>query len=680
VAGAGLSVEILGAAVSEGLIEVTFRITDDAGNPVTPVLPGTQNPQQARVRFTSAHIEEFSGGGDLGTTFLRYVNDVNRTRPGYDGRGTLGPLDASDGLYLFRFSVPLAEAYDPSETYTIGLQANRSFGGESFAVNEVFDFVPAGGEPILWSDTATAQCNNCHNPLVAHGSRFEVRLCKTCHTAEAVDELGRSIDLRVMAHKIHAGVDLPSVADGPPGSEYAIYSSFADEDEVFARKNEDGSVTGVVFPRTLNNCTACHANAPTAEFYRTKPAAAVCASCHDDVNPGLEPTDAGPPGTNHFQVRGFPDGQCGVCHEAEQQREFDVTVPGAHVVPARSTQLGGVNFEFVGIEDHQAGETPTIQFRISENDGTPITDLSPFNRVAFTIAGPTSDYDQVLTPVAAGGGATGMLVGPDSEGIFAYTLAAPLPADAVGTWAIGAEARRMVNLETTPEVSPKSVQEAAVNPVVTFTVDDSMAEMRRVVVEDQRCQSCHGEFSVDFSIHGNLRNQAEYCILCHNPNASDFGRRRNDPAAVAEASEVATIDFKVLIHKIHRGEELEQQPYLVYGFGAPPANFTAHDFGRVLFPGNLADCQTCHAPSTYLLPPFPGTALPTQVAHIDPETQGLIVDGHVGPISAVCTSCHDSDAAATHVETQTGGDGAEACAVCHAEGRIAPVSASHAEN
>ena len=339
-----------------------------------------------------------------------------------------------------------------------------------------------------------------------------------------------------------------------------------------------------------------------------------------------------------------------------------------------------MNFEFVGIENHQAGETPTIQFRISENDGTPVTDLSPFNRVAFSIAGPTSDYDRFLTPVATGGGATGMLVGPDSEGVFAYTLAAPLPADAMGTWAIGAEARRMVNLETTPEVSPKSVQEAAVNPVVTFTVDGSMAEMRRVVVEDQRCESCHGEFSVDFSIHGNLRNQQEYCLLCHNANASDFGRRRNDPAAVAEASEVATIDYKVMIHKIHRGEELEQQPYIVYGFGAPPANFTAHDFGHVLFPGNLADCQTCHAPGTYLLPPFPGEALPTQVAHIDPETRGLIVDGHVGPISAVCTSCHDSDGAAAHVETQTGGDGAEACAVCHAEGRIAPVSASHAEN
>lgn len=688
-AGAGLVAEILDATVleSEGengpvrRIEVTFKVTDDAGVPVTPVLPATQNPQQARVRFTSAQLQEVDGGGDLPNNFLRYVNNVNRTRPAYDGQGTLEVIDAAEGLHRFRFSRALSNAdYDPADTFTIGLQANRTFGGRDYPVNQAFDFVPDGGEPFIWADSTTAQCNSCHNPLVAHGSRFEFRLCKTCHTAEATDELGRSIDMTVMTHKIHAGVELPSVADGPPGSEYALFSSFARMDVVFARKNEDGSVTGVHFPRTLENCTACHADAPTAEFYRTKSAAAACASCHDDVNPGLEPSDAGPPGTNHFQLRGFPDGQCIACHEAEQRTEFDISVPGAHLVPARSTQLEGVNFEFLGIENHQAGQTPTIEFRISNDAGEAVTDFSPFNRIALTVAGPTSDYASFTTPVIAGGGASGMLAGPDAEGAFRYTLPAPLPASASGTWAMGAEARRLVNLVTTPEVSPKSVQEVAVNPVVTFTVDSSMAEMRRMVVEDQLCETCHGEFSIDFSIHGSLRNRQEYCVLCHNPNASDFARRRNDPAAVAAASEVATIDYKVLIHKIHRGEHLEQQPYIVYGFGPAPANFTAFDFGHVLFPGDTADCRTCHAPNTYLLPPFPGTALPTQVAHIDPETRNLIVDGHVGPISAVCTSCHDSDAAAAHVDTQTAPDGSEACSVCHAEGRIAPVSAVHARN
>jgi len=202
---------------------------------------------------------------------------------------------------------------------------------------------------------------------------------------------------------------------------------------------------------------------------------------------------------------------------------------------------------------------------------------------------------------------------------------------------------------------------------------------RRVVVEDQRCGSCHGQFSVDFSIHGNLRNQIDYCVLCHNANNSDFARRKNDPQAVADESQDATINFRVLIHKIHRGENLAQQPYIVYGFGLPPKNYTAIDFGTVLFPGNLQDCQTCHVPSSYLIPPYPGPALPTEESHVKAEGSTVIkvIDGYTQPITSVCLSCHDSDSAIAHAITNTvPGDG-EACAVCHAEGRIAAVSTVH---
>ena len=673
IAGAGLVTKIETAGISGGTVVVTFTLTDTAGTPITPVLTSGQTEQQARVRFTLAHLEPYSGGGDLPNTFLRYVNDVNETTPAYDSKGTLSTLDAAMGLYQFTFSFALPADYIQTETYSVGMQVNRDYQGQAYRFNDVNDFVPAGGTPTIWEDTTTAQCNQCHNPLIAHGSRYEVRLCKLCHTEAAQAAPDEPIDFRLMIHKIHAGVDLPSVAGGPPGSKYAI------GDTVFALKEADGSLTGVAFPRTLDSCTYCHANAPTADYYKEKPASAACATCHDDVNPSLETTDAGPPGTKHFQDKGYPDRECNRCHEAEQGREFDITVPGAHVIPERSTQLKGVNFAITGVTNHLAGQTPTISFKITQNDGTAITDLSVFNRVGFALAGPTSDYAEVLTPTAVGGGASGMVTGPDGGGGFSYTLAAPIPATATGTWSVGAEARRQVTLDTPPESSPKVVQEAAENPVVTFVVDDSMPEMRRVVVDDQNCATCHGEFSKDFSIHGNLRNQTQYCALCHNPNNSDFARRKNDPAAVAEQSQDASIDFKVLIHKIHRGEELEQQPYIVYGFGPPPANYTPIDFGKVLFPGNLQDCQTCHLPDTYLLPPYPGTALPTEQSHVQQAGMTVIkvVDGHVGPITSVCTACHDGDDAIAHAATNTGPAGAEACPVCHEEGRIAAVSVVH---
>ena len=87
----------------------------------------------------------------------------------------------------------------------------------------------------------------------------------------------------------------------------------------------------------------------------------------------------------------------------------------------------------------------------------------------------------------------------------------------------------------------------------------------------------------------------------------------------------------------------------------------------------------CHVQGTYLLSSsaFPGTALGTQVGHLDPETGDEIIDGRLGPISSVCTACHDSDAAIAHADTQMI-DGREACLICHQEGRDEAVSVVHA--
>jgi OmcA/MtrC family decaheme c-type cytochrome len=224
-----------------------------------------------------------------------------------------------------------------------------------------------------------------------------------------------------------------------------------------------------------------------------------------------------------------------------------------------------------------------------------------------------------------------------------------------------------------------TVTEAAVNPVVTFTVDDSAPLVRREVVENGLCGDCHGEFSKDFSIHGGSRNQIEYCVLCHNPTASDAARRRRDPAAVAAGDLNETIDFKVLIHKIHRGDELEQKPYVVYGFGSGSPGYTKHEFSEVRFPGDLRICASCHVDGSELIPPYPGTALPTLRTQLDPATGNSVAADppQTEPITSVCTACHDSDEAIAHAETQTATDGAEACAVCHAEGREVAISDAH---
>jgi OmcA/MtrC family decaheme c-type cytochrome len=670
IAGAGLVAEIHDASVAAdpaGQVSVTFSVTDDNGIPLTATMSSAESDQQARVRFTLARLEEYSGGGDLGNTFSRYVNEINETQPAYDSGGTLELIDAATGAYRYTLATMLPAEYDPSLTQAIGMQVDRDFGEQEYGVNPVFDFVPGGGAAQVRAGTTTAQCNNCHAPLIEHGNRREVRLCSLCHTEAAVADDGASIDLRHMIHKIHAGVDLPSVNAGPPGTTYQI------GDTVFAEKQTDGTVTGVAFPRALEGCVACHAEGPTAEYHLTKPSAAACATCHDDVNPSIEATQAGPPGTNH-SPGAYVDGQCSACHGATQTKEFDISVPGAHVTPERSMQLTGLNVNISRVSNHDPGQQPTITFTVADDAGTPLRDLSALSSLAFNYAGPTTDYTTLLNGNPLGSSPTGTLVGPDAAGAFQFTPNAALPTDATGTWALGAEARRNVML--TSEVT---ATEAAPNPVVTFTVDDSAALVRRQVVDQQLCANCHGEFSKDFSVHGGSRNQVEYCVLCHNPTASDVARRKRDPAAVAAGDLNATIDFKVLIHKLHRGEALEHKPYIVYGFGSGSPGYTKHDFSEILFPGDLRICESCHVEGSELIPPYPGTALPTLRTQLDPATGNPVPADppQTEPIASVCTACHDSDAAQAHVETQTAPDGAEACAVCHAEGRDVAVSVAH---
>jgi OmcA/MtrC family decaheme c-type cytochrome len=677
VAGPGLSSTILSAAVASnpaGQVSVTFTVTDATGIPLTATTSSAQSDQQARVRFTIAQLEQYSGGGDLGNTFFRYVNQINATAPAFDSKGTLVLVDAASGTYQYTFATMLPAGYDPSQTYTIGMQIDRDFEGQELGANPVFDFVPQGGTPTVWEDTTTAQCNQCHQPLIAHGNRREVRLCKLCHTEAATDPKGTSIDFRNMIHQIHAGKDLPLINAGPPGTQYAIFSGFSQSYVVFSQKQEDGSVTGVGFPRVLQECAVCHSDGATVDFFRTKPSAPACATCHDDVNPSLQDTAAGPPGTNH-SPGSYADGQCSACHAATQNMEFDISVPGAHVVPARSTQLTGLNLTISNVSNHAAGQQPTITFTVTDNAGTPLLDLSGLSSLAFNYSGPTTDYTTVLNGNASGSSPTGTLVGPDDQGAFQFTPNAAIPADATGTWALGAEARRNVQL-----TSQVSATEAAVNPVVTFTVDDSAPVPHRTIVDTQNCGTCHGEFSKDFSIHGGLRNQVEYCELCHNSTQNDGSRRKRDPAAVAAGELTATIDFKVLIHKIHRGENLEQQPYLVYGFGPTPPGYSINNFGEVLYPGDLRICDTCHVEDSQLIPPYPSTALPTLRAKLDPATGNVVPADppQIEPIAAVCTACHDGDDAIAHVETNTALDGTEACPVCHQEGAAFAVSALHA--
>jgi hypothetical protein len=160
------------------------------------------------------------------------------------------------------------------------------------------------------------------------------------------------------------------------------------------------------------------------------------------------------------------------------------------------------------------------------------------------------------------------------------------------------------------------------------------------------CAACHGTLI----FHGGGRRGFETCVMCHTvAGAEDRARYRR---ASASDTPGVTVDFRTMLHRIHRGEELVNE-YKVEG------NSAASTFDEVVFPrrpGGVADCASCHgAGGTWHYP-------------------GSLVDAREW--RAVCSGCHDSTPAIAHIDAQTG-LGVESCAVCHGPGGPEDVERVH---
>jgi OmcA/MtrC family decaheme c-type cytochrome len=689
--GAGLTSEITAATVSaQGVVTITFTLTDGAGMALIPTTASTDDPRQARVRFTIAHLDvDTASDSGQKVTFTRYRSYIvpNPGQPGYDSGGSLGTIDPAQGIYTYTFATVLPAGFPASETHTVGGQVDRTVGANTLRANPLFNFVPAGGPVTIVRQVATtAECNGCHQPLAEHGGgRREVGLCQLCHTDQGFDENGNSIELQQMIHRIHHGNELPSIVGGALGATYQVGGTvFAQKVSACAGGPLAGvpcssaadcpnstctgtTVTGVGFPQDIRSCAVCHSKGATAGDYLTKASTSACTGCHDDVNPSKMPTGAGAPGAKHVAGAQSEANCATLCH-VPTGSEFGLSVSGSHTVPQRSMQLQGLVGSLLSASGTPGGAV-TITFRLTNTAGVPLTSVGGLSSLALAISGPSSDFGgltpPVTTPSMIGSSPGGTLTGPDGSGVFTFTTTAAngVPAGGNGTWRVGMEARRNVTISGVSG----TVQEAMQNVVRDFSVDGSPVVPRRAVVDQAKCASCHGVFSQGFSIHGNLRNRVEYCVVCHNPNMTDAARRVGVSGADPSTQ---PIDLKHMLHKIHTGADLTQQPYVIYGF-----NGSVNSFGDVLFPGNRADCEKCHVPDTFLLP-LPAGVLPTRRSQIVGGVDTLV--GSIPPIQDACLTCHDDPASAAHAATNTAPNGGEACPVCHGETGIEPVSTVHA--
>ena len=617
---------------------VELYYTDDLGGPLDR--NGLATPGPISVRFIPAL---WNPSTRRYTDYLGYDPDPTKNQnPTRDTNGTWQDLEI--GHYKYTFSVALPATMDATKPHTLAVMGRRTttdiVGKDYWAVPKYLDFVPSTGAAATTFNAMTvARCNQCHDPIAPHGGNYrDIKTCVLCHNPNnmvgliagtpPVDRV--RYDGQIFYHQIHAGVS-PNF----------------------------GAIT---YPQDVRFCTTCHdPAAPGGANWTTYPSIAACGSCHTDVNFVT--------GANHA-AGPAQDGSCTTCHKPQGNADWDAGVTNAHVVPIQSKQLKGYNAKILSVTNTKPGQKPVVTFQLTNGDGSfvdpGVYKDSTKGSISIKLGGPTTDYTNV--GMAANGQpfseAAQTAVYNATTGQAVYTFTNAIPAAAKGSYVASIDTRRAYTLNPAPAKGPTSINEGAPNQPFYFAVTDTAPVARRTVVQLSKCNVCHARLDNLFS-HGGQRIETQHCVICHNPNGTDAGRRPADHSADPAES----ISFQRLIHRLHSGDTLEQD-FTVYGFSGPS------NFNDVAYPGDRRNCLACHASSATYSVPVPGT---NQVVNAPREYFSPL-----GSTTAACTGCHDSRDVLAHAYINTAyfpnspSVPAEACGTCPATGATYGVDKVHA--
>jgi hypothetical protein len=720
----GLEVDVLDVVIpADRQPEVTMMVTDPGGLPLD--IDGVFTPGSIRMLMTLAYIPVGEEVYIAYTTRVASsdITGESAVQASYDSGGVYTQM--APGKYMYKFATVLPEDYEMDATTSLGVQARRTltdFELGEYVDNELYHFIPSGnGVPVPRDITTTATCNRCHDPLSLHGGwRYEMGVCVLCHNqTQSIDpDTMDSVDMPYMVHKIHMGdqlvngytiigyggsvhdyshVEYPASREdcgvchtgGTPTDDFPLVAtpnpapvcdgkgvsttniSWGDQGHVKilvgeTAKNLFGTSSGAGSKMSghwntdglawfleefdsgeelqrldvYNTVFGCANNAPSTPrgeagvqhtAWMTNPTRMNCGSCHDDID--------------FAEGIGHPaqadDSSCAFCHKPTGD-EFGFSVAGAHTEVYKSAQQPGFLVDILSVEDTGPGQSPLVTFSMKTKFGQ--VDPATINRLRFSLSGPNDDFNFYVQENA-----------PDtmvqSGANWTFRFAAALPDDAEGSFSLGVEGRTVGPIDQGGE-EPESERDVMTNFIYPFAVTDTAVMSRREVVSDEKCESCHSHLS----LHGGGRNDGgAYCQTCHQVWATD----------VDEAPEGATpqsIDFRYMIHKIHRGEDLVRG-YDVYGH-----NGSFHPYGDKEYPGDLRNCDACHENDSYQLPLPVGTL---------PVTTPQDFWSPMMPETASCLSCHDSSAAAAHADLNTS-DFGESCSVCHGVSSTFSVDKVHA--
>jgi OmcA/MtrC family decaheme c-type cytochrome len=373
---------------------------------------------------------------------------------------------------------------------------------------------------------------------------------------------------------------------------------------------------------------------------------------------------------------------------------------------------GSLTADAADVPHFSVGDKITVNFSLTKGDGSP-WGLSEMSTVRVLVSGPSFNYQRVMAEqndVVANA-----VKQPD--GSWSYTFPTAIPSTYLAPLndsdSFGASDGELTGQPLlagtytlglygywTYTVNGQEYKDVG-NVETDFLLGNSSTLAPHEVVTRDNCNQCH----VNLQAHGGMRRDTRLCQLCHTAGAED----KND--ATAGGTPGVSIDFKVMIHKLHNGAHLPSvngvatnddgtrnyaatpQPYQLVGFGD-----AIHDFSEVHYPvwPNL----TSNMPKDFGYSALTsgqktqednirGGATTCLKCHGDPDATGPLPAPAQGdlyklqPSQNACGSCHDDirwDKPYTSnqqtMPEQVSGN--QACNACHAsDGTALAVSDAH---